>query len=378
MSVLVTGGAGYIGSHMVQALVEAGESVVVIDNLSTGFSQFLPQGVPLFIGDAGDENLVEGVISAHAVESVIHFAGSMVVPESMRDPLAYYRNNTMTTRSLLNTTVKSGVGRFIFSSTAAVYGNPDQVPVPESAPTRPLSPYGSSKLMAEIMLHDAASAHGMSYVALRYFNVAGADPQARMGLATVGATHLLKIAVEAATGQRAKIDVFGTDYPTPDGSCIRDFIHVTDLAQAHRAALSYLRGGGASMTLNCGYGRGYSVLETIEAVRKVSGRNFAVQYGPRRPGDIMTMIADTGLIRSTLDWTPQYDDLETIARHALAWEEKVVPRARRPRSAGGIGVKSGPPQGLIWLEKRRHSRQGVTAAALTRAQNLLAPSMERG
>jgi len=323
MTVLVTGGAGYIGSHMVQALVEAGESVVVIDNLSTGFSQFLPQGVPLFIGDAGDENLVEGVIAAHGVESIIHFAGSVVVPESMRDPLAYYRNNTMTTRSLLNATIKSGVSRFIFSSTAAVYGNPDQVPVPESAPTRPLSPYGSSKLMAEIMLHDTASAHGMSYVALRYFNVAGADPQARMGLATVGATHLLKIAVEAATGQRAKIDVFGTDYPTPDGSCIRDFIHVSDLAQAHCAALSYLRTGGASMTLNCGYGRGYSVLETIEAVRKVSGRNFAVQYGPRRPGDIMTMIADTSRMRSTLDWTPQYDDLETIARHALAWEEKL-------------------------------------------------------
>jgi UDP-glucose 4-epimerase len=323
MTVLVTGGAGYIGSHMVQALAEAGESVVVIDNLSTGFSQFLPQGVPLFIGDAGDENLVEGVIAAHGVESIIHFAGSVVVPESMRDPLAYYRNNTMTTRSLLNATVKTGVSHFIFSSTAAVYGNPDQVPVPESAPTRPLSPYGSSKLMAEIMLHDTASAYGMSYVALRYFNVAGADPQARMGLATVGATHLLKIAVEAATGQRTKIDVFGTDYPTPDGSCIRDFIHVSDLAQAHRAALSYLRTGGASMTLNCGYGRGYSVLETIEAVRNVSGRNFAVQYGPRRPGDIMTMIADTSLIRATLDWTPQYDDLETIARHALAWEEKL-------------------------------------------------------
>ena len=324
MSVLVTGGAGYIGSHMVQALVEAGESVVVIDNLSTGFSQFLPQGVPLFIGDAGDENLVEGVIAAHGVESIIHFAGSVVVPESMRDPLAYYRNNTMTTRSLLNATVKSGVRRFIFSSTAAVYGNPDQVPVPESAPTRPLSPYGSSKLMAEIMLHDTASAYGMSYIALRYFNVAGADPQARMGLATVGATHLLKIAVEAATGQRAKIDVFGTDYPTPDGSCIRDFIHVSDLAQAHRGALSYLRTGGASMTLNCGYGRGYSVLETIEAVRRVSLRNFAVQYAPRRPGDIMTMVADTSRIRSVLDWTPQYDDLQTIAAHALAWEEKLL------------------------------------------------------
>jgi UDP-glucose 4-epimerase len=323
MTVLVTGGAGYIGSHMVHALAEAGESVVVIDNLSTGFSAFLPEGVPLFIGDAADESLVEGVIAAHGVESIVHFAGSVVVPDSMRDPLAYYRNNTMTTRSLLNAAVKCGVSRFIFSSTAAVYGNPDQVPVPEHAPTRPLSPYGSSKLMTEIMLHDVASAHGMNYVVLRYFNVAGADPQARIGLATVGATHLFKIAVEAATGQRAKIDVFGTDYPTPDGSCIRDFIHVSDLAQAHRAALSYLRGGGTSVTLNCGYGRGYSVLETIEAVRRVSGRNFAVQYAPRRPGDIMTMIADTGRIRTTLDWTPQYNDLETIAAHALAWEEKL-------------------------------------------------------
>jgi UDP-glucose 4-epimerase len=247
----------------------------------------------------------------------------VVVPESMRDPLGYYRNNTMTTRSLLNVAVRTGISRFIFSSTAAVYGNPDQVPVAEHAPTRPLSPYGSSKLMTEIMLHDVASAHGMQYVVLRYFNVAGADPFARIGLATVGATHLLKIAMEAATGQRAKIDVFGTDYPTPDGSCIRDFIHVSDLAQAHRAALTYLRGGGHSITLNCGYGRGYSVLETIEAVRRVSGRNFAVQYAPRRPGDIMAMVADTALMRATLDWTPHYDDLETIARHALAWEEKL-------------------------------------------------------
>ena len=330
MTVLVTGGAGYIGSHMVHALADAGESVVVIDNLSTGFSAFLPEGVPLFIGDAADENLVEGVIAAHRVESIVHFAGSVVVPESMRDPLGYYRNNAMTTRSLLNVAVKCGVNRFIFSSTAAVYGNPDQMPVPEHAPTRPLSPYGSSKLMTEIILHDVASAHGMNYVALRYFNVAGADPQARIGLATVGATHLLKIAVEAATGQRAKIDVFGTDYPTPDGSCIRDFIHVSDLAQAHRAALAYLRSGFTSTTLNCGYGRGYSVLETIEAVRRVSGRNFAVQHAPRRAGDIMTMVADTSRIRSILDWTPRYDDLETIATHALNWEEKLT------RERGGL------------------------------------------
>jgi UDP-glucose 4-epimerase len=241
----------------------------------------------------------------------------------MRDPLGYYRNNFMTARNLLNVAVKRGIGRFIFSSTAAVYGNPDQVPVPEHAPTRPLSPYGSSKLMTEIMLHDVAAAYGMQYVTLRYFNVAGADPQARIGLATVGATHLLKIAVEAATGQRAKIDVFGTDYPTPDGSCIRDFIHVTDLSQAHRSALAYLRNGGASTTLNCGYGRGYSVLETIDAVRRVSGRSFAVQYAPRRPGDIMTMVADTSRIRGLLDWKPQYEDLETIAAHALAWEDKL-------------------------------------------------------
>jgi UDP-glucose 4-epimerase len=259
MTVLVTGGAGYIGSHMVQALVEAGESVVVVDDLSTGFSAFLPEGVPLFIGDAADENLVEGVIAAHGVESIIHFAGSVVVPDSMRDPLAYYRNNTMTTRSLLHAAVKSGVRRFIFSSTAAVYGNPDQVPVPENAPTRPLSPYGSSKLMTEIMLHDVASAHGMDYVALRYFNVAGADPQLRTGLSTPGATHLIKVAVEAALGRRPRIDVYGSDYPTPDGTCIRDFIHVSDLARAHLAALDYLREGHASTTLNCGYGRGYSV-----------------------------------------------------------------------------------------------------------------------
>src|SRR5258706_12384915 len=319
MSVLVTGGAGYIGSHTVRALVEAGESVVVIDNLSTGFSAYLPEGVALFIGDAADENLVEGVISAHAVESIMHLAGSVVVPDSMRDPLAYYRNNTMTTRSLLNAAVKCGVNNFIFSSTAAVYGNPDQVPVPEHAPTRPLSPYGSSKLMTEIMLHDVASAHGMNYVVLRYFNVAGCDPQGRIGLATVGATHLLKIAVEAAIGQRAKVDVFGTDYPTPDGSCIRDFIHVSDLAQAHRAALSYLRGGGASATLNCGYGRGYSVLEAIEAAGRRSGRNFSLQYAPARPGDIVAPISGTSRTPTTLEWTPQHAHLKIIPRHSLSW-----------------------------------------------------------
>ncbi|WP_346295457.1 UDP-glucose 4-epimerase GalE [Rhodopseudomonas sp. P1] len=324
MTVLVTGGAGYIGSHTVLALVEAGESVVVIDNLSTGFSQFVPEGVPLFIGDAGDENLVDGVIASHRVDAIIHFAGSVIVSDSMLDPLGYYRNNTSTSRNLLAAATRRGVRNFIFSSTAAVYGNPDRIPVGEDAPTRPLSPYGRSKLMTEIMLHDAAEAYGLNYVALRYFNVAGADPLGRIGLATVGATHLLKIAVEAATGQRSRIDVYGTDYPTPDGSCIRDFIHVADLAEAHGAALGYLRAGGGPATLNCGYGHGYSVFETINAVKRVAGRNFAVAAAPRRPGDIMTMVADTRRIRRTLDWTPRYDDLDTIAAHALAWEEKLL------------------------------------------------------
>jgi UDP-glucose 4-epimerase len=334
MTVLVTGGAGYIGSHMVHALVDAGESVAVVDNLSTGFSHFLPEGIPLYIGDAGDENLVEGVIRSHNVDAIIHFAGSILVPESLRDPLGYYRNNTGTTRNVLASAVKCGVKTFIFSSTAAVYGNPERTPVSEDAPTRPLSPYGTSKLMTEIMLRDTAIAHGMNYVVLRYFNVAGADPQLRCGIAVPGATHLLKVAVEAATGQRAKLDVFGADYPTPDGTCIRDFIHVSDLAQAHRAALDYLRRGGRSDTFNCGYGHGYSVLEVIEAVRRVSGRTFAVNQAPRRPGDIMAMIADTRRIRSALAWTPQFDNLDTIAAHALAWEEKLLAeRATTQRQA---------------------------------------------
>jgi UDP-glucose 4-epimerase len=334
MTVLVTGGAGYIGSHMVHALVDAGEGVAVVDNLSTGFSHFLPEGIPLYIGDAGDENLVEGVIRSHNVDAIIHFAGSIVVPESLRDPLGYYRNNTGTTRNVLSSAVKCGVKTFIFSSTAAVYGNPERTPVSEEAPTRPLSPYGTSKLMTEIMLRDVAIAHEMNYVVLRYFNVAGADRQLRCGIAVPGATHLLKVAVEAATGQRAKLDVFGTDYPTPDGTCIRDFIHVSDLAQAHRAALDYLRRGGRSDTFNCGYGHGYSVLEVIEAVRRVSGRTFAVNQAPRRPGDIMAMIAETARIRTALTWTPQFDNLDTIATHALAWEEKLLTeRATTQREA---------------------------------------------
>ena len=323
MAILISGGAGYIGSHMVLAALHRGDEVVVLDNLSTGHRSLVAEGAHFHQGDVGDQALLRRLFRDHSVTAVIHFAGSIVVPESVSKPLEYYANNTVASRSLIEACIQSGVKQFIFSSTAAVYGLPEHNPVTETTKPMPINPYGRSKLMTEWMLEDAARAHDLRYVALRYFNVAGADPQARIGLATVGATHLLKIAVEAATGQRAKIDVFGTDYPTPDGSCIRDFIHVSDLAQAHRSALSYLRAGGASATLNCGYGRGYSVLETIEAVRRVSGRNFAVQYAPRRPGDIMTMVADTSLIRSTLDWTPQYDNLQTIAAHALAWEEKL-------------------------------------------------------
>jgi UDP-glucose 4-epimerase len=234
----------------------------------------------------------------------------------------------------LNAAVSRNIDKFIFSSTAAVYGNPEHMPVGEDAPTRPLSPYGTSKLMTEIMLHDVAAAHRLRFVVLRYFNVAGADPKGRCGIAAPNATHLLKVAVEAATGARQKFDVFGADYPTPDGTCIRDLIHVTDLVQAHLAALNYLRAGGASTTLNAGYGHGYSVLEVIAAVQRVSGREFAVEEAPRRPGDIMTMIADASRIRSTLQWTPQFDDLETIASHALAWEQKFAEQQRQvPKSA---------------------------------------------
>lgn len=323
MSVLVTGGAGYIGSHTAYALADAGLDFAVIDNLSTGFSSAVPEGAPLYIGDAGDPNLVENVIDAHDVDAIIHFAGSVVVPESLRDPLAYYANNTMTTVSLLRAALRKGVKRVIFSSTAAVYGNPDVLPVAEDAPTRPLSPYGMSKLMSEIMIHDACAANGLQFVILRYFNVAGADPQGRTGLSTDGATHLLKVAVEAASGKRAAIDVFGSDYPTADGTCIRDFIHVSDLAAAHVAALAYLRRGGASTTLNCGYGHGYSVNEVVSAVKAVSGANFSVRQAPRRDGDIMSMVADTRRIRATLDWMPQYDDLAQISEHALVWERKL-------------------------------------------------------
>jgi UDP-glucose 4-epimerase len=324
MTILVTGGGGYIGSHMAHALHDTGETVVVIDDLSTGFRSALPKTVPLVVGDVGEAAMVADLIRTHGVDAIIHFAASIVVPDSVRDPLGYYRNNTMNARALIEAAVKTGVRHFIFSSTAAVYGNPARVPVAEDAPLAPMSPYGNSKLMSEIMLKDVAAAHDLKYVILRYFNVAGADPKGRTGQSTVGATHLIKVAVETALGLRPRIDVFGTDYDTPDGTCIRDYIHVTDLVRAHSAALAHLRRGGASETFNCGYGHGSSVLDVIEAVKRVSGRDFAVRRSERRPGDPAAIVADGTRIRTQLGWTPQFDDLGTIVEHALAWERRLA------------------------------------------------------
>jgi UDP-glucose 4-epimerase len=333
MTVLVTGGAGYIGSHTVHELVDAGEQVVVLDNLSTGFISALPSPVLPIVGDTGDQTLVASLIDTHHVDAIIHFAASIVVPDSVRDPLGYYRNNTANSRALLETAIKGGVRHVIFSSTAAVYGNPAQVPVSEDAPAVPVSPYGWSKLMTEIMLRDAAAAHGIGHVILRYFNVAGADPKGRTGQSTPEATHLIKVAVQAALGLRERLDVFGTDYPTPDGTCVRDYIHVTDLARAHLAALNHLRHGGESVTLNCGYGRGYSVLEVIEAVKRAAKRDFPVQLAPRRAGDAMSIVASAARIRELLHWSPQFDDLDTIVRHALAWERSLIGRQEPSRKA---------------------------------------------
>jgi len=324
MTILVTGGAGYIGSHMVHELADAGEPVVVLDNLSTGRAASLPKSVPLITGNTGDRALTAKLIAEHRIDAIIHFAASIVVPDSVRDPLGYYRNNTMNTCLLLESAVAGGVKHFIFSSTAAVYGNPDKVPISENAPTHPVSPYGSSKLMSETLLHDTAQAHGLRFVALRYFNVAGADPKLRTGQSSPGATHLIKVAAEAVVGKRQRVSIYGTDYPTPDGTCIRDYIHVSDLVRAHSAALSYLRKGGANATYNCGYGRGASVREVLAAVKRVSGADFPVEVAERREGDPVSLIADVTRIRAALDWKPQYDDLDTIVKHALGWERRLL------------------------------------------------------
>jgi UDP-glucose 4-epimerase len=340
MTVLVTGGAGYIGSQMVYELADAGERVVVLDNLSTGFDWAVAKGVPLIVGETGDQALVARLIREHGVDAIIHFAASIVVPDSVRDPLGYYRNNTMNSRALIECAVKGGVRHFIFSSTAAVYGNPAEIPVKEDSATLPISPYGWSKLMTEIMLRDAGSAHGLQHVILRYFNVAGADPRGRTGQSTKAATHLIKVAVETVLGLRRKLDVFGKDYPTPDGTCIRDYIHVSDLVRAHADALRYLRSGAPPLTLNCGYGHGFSVLEVIEAVKRVSGVDFKVDIAPRRPGDPAQIVAHSERARSKLGWQPRYDDLPTIVRDALAWERELMTRRTAPTGHAGQGRKA--------------------------------------
>lgn len=321
MTVLVTGGAGYIGSHMVLELLDAGESVVVLDNLSTGFRRAVPQDATLVVGDVGDQELVGSLIKRHEIHAIIHFAGSIVVPDSVADPLGYYENNTVKSRALIAAAVAGGVKNFIFSSTAAVYGNPEVTPVSEDAVLKPLSPYGTSKLVTEWMLADVSRAHDFRYVALRYFNVAGADPKGRTGQSTPRATHLIKVACETALGKRSHMDVYGTDYATPDGTCIRDYIHVTDLVRAHMAALRYLRDGGKSDVFNCGYSSGYSVLQVIDAVKRVHGRDFKAVHAPRRPGDAEAIVAGSEKIRAVLGWKPEFDDLDLIVGHALAWEQ---------------------------------------------------------
>ena len=329
MAVLVTGGAGYIGSHMVLALMDAGhEDIVVIDDLSTGFDWALSPEVTLVVGDVADQALVANVIRRHGIDALAHFAAKIVVPDSVADPLGYYLANTVKTRALIETAVKEGVKHVIFSSTAAIYGEPETVPVPEDLDPSPINPYGRSKLMSEWMIADAAKAHGFTYVILRYFNVAGADPRGRTGQSTPNATHLIKVATQAALGQRSQLEVFGTDYPTPDGSCLRDYIQVSDLAEAHRLALDHLRTGGESLTLNCGYGRGYSVLEVIEVVKQVSGVDFPVRLSQRRPGDPAQIVAKADLIRNRLGWAPRHDDLTGIVTQALAWEEALTRRNR--------------------------------------------------
>ncbi len=329
MAILVTGGAGYIGSHMVLALLDAGEQVVVVDNLSTGFRWAVPDGVAFEEADIGDEAALDRILSAHPVEAIIHFAGSIVVPDSIADPLGYYLNNTAKTRGLIAAAVRHGVKHFIFSSTAAVYGMPEVNPVAEDARLQPISPYGSSKLMSEIMLRDTSVAHELSYVALRYFNVAGADPRGRSGQSTPRATHLIKVACQTALGQRERLDVYGTDYDTPDGTCIRDYIHVSDLARAHLLALDHLRRGGASEVMNCGYGRGYSVREVIEAVNRAAGHEIPVEFTSRRPGDPAALVARADRVRDVLGWQPELEDLDGIVSSALGWERGLPERMRR-------------------------------------------------
>lgn len=326
MAVLVTGGAGYIGSHMVLALLEQGEEVTIIDNLSTGVWWVVPPAVRLVRGDVGDAALLDEVLGDGRHDAIVHFAGSIVVPDSVADPLAYYLNNTVKSRELIAAAVRHKVANFIFSSTAAVYGMPEHAAVAEDAPLNPISPYGASKLMSERMLADCAAAHGLHYAVLRYFNVAGADAKGRSGQSSPQARHLIKVACEAALGERTFMEVYGQDYPTPDGTCIRDYIHVSDLIDAHAAALAHLRKGGASGIFNCGYGKGHSVAEVIAAVERVSGARISVKPAPRRAGDPAVIVASAEKAKAVLGWKPARDDLDMIVASALAWEEKLRQR----------------------------------------------------
>jgi len=324
-TVLVTGGAGYIGSHAVLALRDAGWPVVVVDNLSTGFRFAVPEDVPLIEADIADQATVEQAMRDHGVGAIMHFAGSIIVPESVDNPLKYYRNNTVNSRALIESAVRCGVRHFIFSSTAATYGMPEVSPIGESCPQRPINPYGMSKLMTEIMLEDVSKAHPLNYCALRYFNVAGADPRCRSGQSTAGATHLIKVAVEAVLGKRDHVAVFGTDFDTPDGTGVRDYIHVSDLAAAHLLALEALIAQPEkSHRLNCGYGRGFSVLEVLDAVDRATNRPIPRRIEDRRAGDPPTLVADNRALLGELPWKPAHADLDTIIRHALAWEQRLT------------------------------------------------------
>jgi UDP-glucose 4-epimerase len=321
-SILVTGGAGYIGSHTVLQLAASGERVVVLDDLSTGFRQSV-RDVPLVVGNVGDRALVEKVIAEHRVDTIIHFAAHTIVPESVSDPLKYYGNNTCATRALLETAARAGVRHFVFSSTAAVYGIPATGIASEESLTQPINPYGTSKLMSEWMLRDLCAVSPMRSVILRYFNVAGSDTQGRIGQSTRKATLLVKVACEVAVGRRPHLSVYGTDYPTPDGTGVRDYIHVEDLATAHVNALSYLRDGGQSLVANCGYGHGYSVREVISSVEKIAGIRLAVREEPRRAGDPPSLVARAEKVRSVLGWSPRLDDIDTIVRSSLEWERRL-------------------------------------------------------
>ena len=333
MTILVTGGAGYIGSQVVLELLEAGEEVVVLDNLSTGFRWLLPDGLVFVQGNVGDAELLDQVLRKYAIDGIIHLAASIVVPESIKHPLAYYRNNVINSQTLIECAVKNGVKQFIFSSTAAVYGSPrSSDPVSEDDLTQPISPYGWSKLMIEVMLSDTDRAHRLAYIALRYFNVAGADPLGRTGQASPEATHLMKVACQAALKIRDGVNIYGANYPTPDGTGVRDYIHVVDLASCHLAALNYLRRGGSSQVLNCGYGHGHSVREVIEVVQRIAQSAFETRVVDRRPGDPPILVAGTTRIGETLDWRPRFDDLGLIVSHALAWERTLATRLSRPVS----------------------------------------------